>query len=165
MLSRPSYLCNGNLHTWKFHIYIETGPALGMFGCDDYMFVLRRWWRWRHLYGNVMWYITVWQFETRNKSCRGRSQVLLILSLASLNCSATYVFYSSIAMLTSLQWRHNGCDSVSNPQPHHCLLNRIFRHRSNKTSKLRVTGLCAGKSPGTGEFPAQMTSNAENVSI
>ena len=34
-----------------------------------------------------------------------------------------------------------------------------------KTSKLRVTGLCAGSSPGTGEFPAQMASNAENVSI
>ena len=28
-----------------------------------------------------------------------------------------------------------------------------------------VTGLCAGNSPGTGEFPAQMASNAENVSI
>ena len=35
----------------------------------------------------------------------------------------------------------------------------------NKTSKLRATGLCAGNSPGTGEFPAQMASNAENVSI
>ena len=34
-----------------------------------------------------------------------------------------------------------------------------------KTPKLRVTGLCAGNSPGTGEFPAQMASNAENVSI
>ena len=34
-----------------------------------------------------------------------------------------------------------------------------------KTSKLPVTGLCAGNSPGTGEFPAQMASNAENVSI
>ena len=31
--------------------------------------------------------------------------------------------------------------------------------------KLRVTGLCVGNSPGTGEFPAQMASNAENVSI
>ena len=30
-----------------------------------------------------------------------------------------------------------------------------------ETSKLRVTGLCVGKSPGTGEFPAQMASNAE----
>ena len=28
-----------------------------------------------------------------------------------------------------------------------------------------VSGLCAGNSPVTGEFPAQMASNAENVSI
>ena len=39
------------------------------------------------------------------------------------------------------------------------------RHRSKKTPKPRVTGLCAGNSPVTGEFPAQRTSNAENVSI
>ena len=65
----------------------------------------------------------------------------------------------------SLQWRHNGRDSVSNHQPHDCFLNRLFRCRSNKTSKLRVTGLCAGNSPGAGEFPTQMASNAENVSI
>ena len=37
--------------------------------------------------------------------------------------------------------------------------------RSKKTSKLRVTAICAGNSPGTGEFPAQMASYAENVSI
>ena len=37
--------------------------------------------------------------------------------------------------------------------------------RSKKTSKLRVNGLCVGNSPGTGEFPAQMASYAENVSI
>ena len=65
----------------------------------------------------------------------------------------------------TLRWRHNGCDSVSNRQPHDCLLNRLFRHRSKKTSKPRVTGLCAGNSPGTGEFPAQRASYAENVSI
>ena len=59
----------------------------------------------------------------------------------------------------SLRWRHNGLDGVSNHQPHHCLLNRL----SKKTSKLRVTGLCVFT--GTGEFPAQMTSNADNVSI
>ena len=66
---------------------------------------------------------------------------------------------------SSLQWRHNGRDSVSNHQPQECLLNSLFRRRSNKTSKLRVTGVCAGNSPGTGEFPAQMASNAEDVSI
>ena len=37
--------------------------------------------------------------------------------------------------------------------------------RSKKTSKLRVTGLCVGNSPVTGEFPAQMASNAENASF
>ena len=41
----------------------------------------------------------------------------------------------------------------------------LFRRRSKKTSKLCVTGLCVGNSPWTGEFPAQMASNAENVSI
>ena len=65
----------------------------------------------------------------------------------------------------SLLWRHNGRDSVSNHQPHGCLLKCLFRRRSKKTSKPCVTGLCAGNSPGTGEFPAQMASNAENVSI
>ena len=55
----------------------------------------------------------------------------------------------------SLLWRHNGLDSVSNHQPHDCLLNRLFRRRSKKTSKLRVAGLCAGNSPGTGVFPVR----------
>ena len=59
----------------------------------------------------------------------------------------------------SLPWRHNGHDGVSNHQPRHCLFNRLFRRRSKKTSKLRVTGLCAGNSPVTGEFPAQIASN------
>ena len=65
----------------------------------------------------------------------------------------------------TLPWRHNGRDNVSNHQPHDCLLNRLFRRRSKKKSTLRVTGLCAWNSPGTVEFPAQMASNAENVSI
>ena len=34
----------------------------------------------------------------------------------------------------SLQWHHNGHDSVSNHQPHDCLLNRLFRRRSKKTT-------------------------------
>ena len=53
----------------------------------------------------------------------------------------------------TLRWRHNGNDSVSNHQPCDSFLNRLFRHRSKKTPKLRVTGLCMGNSPGTGEFP------------
>ena len=68
-------------------------------------------------------------------------------------------------MIVPLQWRHNEPDGVSNHQPHHCLHNRLFRCRSKKTSKLCVTGLCAWNSPMTGEFPVQMASNTENVSI
>ena len=46
-----------------------------------------------------------------------------------------------------------------------CLLNRLLRHRSMKTSKIRITGLCEGNPPVTGGFPSQRASNAENVSI
>ena len=56
---------------------------------------------------------------------------------------------------TKLLWRHNEPDGVSNHQPHDCLFNHLFGHRSKKTSKLCVTGLS----------PSQMASNAENVSI
>ena len=70
-----------------------------------------------------------------------------------------------IANQRPLQWCHNGRDSISNHQPHNCLLNRLFRCRSKKTSKFRVTGLCAGNSPVSSEFPAQKASNVENVFI
>ena len=73
--------------------------------------------------------------------------------------------YMGIIWPLALQWRHNECDGVSNRQCLDCSLNRLFRRRSKKTSKLRVTGLCTGNSPATGEFPAQKASNAENVSI
>ena len=70
-----------------------------------------------------------------------------------------------LVSLSILQWRHNECDGISDHQPHDCLLKRLFRRRSKKISKLCVTGLCAGNSPVTGEFPTKSDSNAENVSI
>ena len=60
-----------------------------------------------------------------------------------------------ITATKKLQWRHNGHDSISNHQPYDCLLKHLFRRRSKKTSKLPITG----------EFPTQMASYAENVSI
>ena len=65
----------------------------------------------------------------------------------------------------ALQWRLSEHDGVSDHQPHDCLLNSLFRCRSKKTSKLRVTGLCVWNSPVTGEFPKQMAIYVENVSI
>ena len=72
---------------------------------------------------------------------------------------------SSISLGKLLQWCHNERDSVSNHQPHDCLLKCLFGRKSKKTSKLRVTGLCDGNSPVTSEFPAQRASYAENASI
>ena len=68
-------------------------------------------------------------------------------------------------IMRTLQWRHNEHDGVSNHRRHDCLLNRLFRHRSKKTSKLRVTRHCEGDSMVTGELPAQRASNAENIPI
>ena len=60
-----------------------------------------------------------------------------------MNTRELAVIFPSIITVTC----HNGNDGVSNHHPHDCLLNRSFRRRSKKTSKLRVTGLCAGNSP------------------
>ena len=51
-----------------------------------------------------------------------------------------------MSYMIALHWRHNEPDGVSNHQPRDCLLNCLFRFRSKKTSKLRVTGLCAENS-------------------
>ena len=64
-----------------------------------------------------------------------------------------------------LQWRSYGRDGASNHRRIECLLNRLFRHKSKKIPKLRVTSLCEENSPLTGEFPTQRTSYVENVSI
>ena len=40
----------------------------------------------------------------------------------------------------------------------------VVSDADQKISKLLVTGICARNSPVAGEFPAQKTSNAKNVS-
>ena len=102
----------------------------------------------------------IWSYETDPLFC-----CKYFLCSKSLQHTEWFNWNLKAPTVSSLRWRHNGRDSISNHQPHDCLLNRLFRRRSKKPSKLRVSGLCAGNSPGTGEFPAQMASNAENVSI
>ena len=68
-----------------------------------------------------------------------------VFSISHKNCSR------------SLHWRHNDHDGVSNHQPNDYLLNRLFRRRSKKTSKLRVTGLCVENSPGPVNSPHKGT--------
>ena len=63
--------------------------------------------------------------------------------------------YNHLTPIVSKGKHCNECDGVSNHQPHDCLLIHVFRRRSKNMSKLPVTGLCAGNSLVTGEFPAQ----------
>ena len=72
------------------------------------------------------------------------------------NSSLVDVIHCQLKTFRALQWRHHGPGDVSNHQPLHCLLNRLFSLRSKKTLKLRVTGLHEGNSPVNGEFPAQL---------
>ena len=87
------------------------------------------------------------------------------LILSRNNISLPIVVSRQISSVTmALLWRHNGrIMGAWNHKAHDCLLNRSFRRRSKKTSKLRVTGLCEGNSPVTGEFPTQKASNAKKI--
>ena len=55
-------------------------------------------------------------------------------------CPFCVVSCKRVRYKRTLQWRHNDRGCVSNHQTHDCLLDRLFRHRSKTTSKLRVTG-------------------------
>ena len=41
----------------------------------------------------------------------------------------------------------------------------VYSGANQRTSKLRVTGFCVVNSPVTGEFPTQIASNAEYISV
>ena len=91
--------------------------------------------------------------------------VLSTLSASQINLNVSNVLHvirNRIAfcialpvLLSMLQWRHNTHDGVSNHRRLDCSLNCLFRRRSTKTSKFRVTGLCEGKQPVTGRFISQ----------
>ena len=114
-----------------------------------------------------------WSIEPRCLGSRGSWRPLesILLSYLCANLSQQLIWRLCTGRFhigehnPPLQWRHNGRDGVSNHQPRDCLLNRLFRLISKKTSKRRVTGLCAENPPVTGEFPTQMASNAESVYI
>ena len=63
------------------------------------------------------------------------------------------IWVSSEFRTSSLQWRHNESDGVPNDRRRDCLLNRLLRRRSKRTSKLHVTGLCGGIHRSSADSP------------
>ena len=83
----------------------------------------------------------------KNSACKMRMCNIKLVQqkLANPQCASKCLY---VITSNTSHWRHNDHDGVSNHQPHGCLLNCLFRSRSKKTSKLCVTGLCVGNSPG-----------------
>ena len=79
-----------------------------------------------------------------------------------INQYQTMIKHNQVWAICTLQWRHNGHQITSLTIVYSTIYSGADQR---KTSELHVTGLCVGNSPGTGEFLAQMASNAENVSI
>ena len=88
-----------------------------------------------------------------------------VITHPCLNLKGGFGLTDAAFTLYTLQWRHDKRNGVSNHHRLDYLLNRLFRRRSKKTSKLCVTGLCEGNPPVTTGVPSQRTSNMENVSI
>ena len=74
-------------------------------------------------------------------------------TVCALLCSVVVWHSPILSMFYILQQHHNERDSVSNHRRLDCLFNRLFRRKSQKTSKFPVTGLCEGKPPMTGDSP------------
>ena len=100
-----------------------------------------------------------WWFETllcplwRHSNEKRRSRALFLLQSQYHVCSDLKYEHPFNLVFETLHWRHNDHGGVSNHQPQGCLINRLFRRRSKKISKFRITGLCAGNSPGPVNSP------------
>ena len=74
--------------------------------------------------------------------------------------------YSCAYHLSALQWCHNGrLNMASQITSLTIVYSTVYSGADQRKYQICVTGLWAGKSPVTGEFPSQRASNAENVSI
>ena len=131
--------------------WFETPGCLSWRHCnvDGYIILL-----WQIIMaGSLTHIIQGWFNGTGVYHCSGAREV-------TLKDMGKFRWYHIKLPASPLQWRHNGYEDVSNHQPHHCLLIRLFRQRSKKTWTLRVTGLCVGNSPVTDAISQMTFSNA-----
>ena len=119
--------------------------------------------------------VVKFQFECVSYGWQKLYQLLYQDLILHLNpCRATInfkIWLYPLPLISILQWNFHYNDVTMSAMASQITSFTIvystvkFRRRSKKTSKLRVTGLCAGNSPVTAELPAHMASNLENVSI
>ena len=122
------------------HFYIESGPWLMRWDNDCPKF------------GEVTLKV-MGELNIIILICGTNSRIWLVWKIRCDIETQKVFFIRCRKFIRPLHWRHNDHDGVSNHQPHGCLLNRLFRRRSKKTSKLLVTGLCVGNSPGPVNSP------------
>ena len=63
-------------------------------------------------------------------SCLKQGQISLSCQIESMHWEKCLRW-----LLLSLQWRHNGCDSVSNHQPHHCFTQLLIQAQMKENIK------------------------------
>ena len=156
------------LHVHKSRSYITVRPLLNTHLMLTYVTLSgsNRFWFMQLLYplsrstiGRLIKPIRKYNVYTNEISgvyvCRSRHKVYRIMCTwfccTMLRCK--YIIVVS-------QWRNNGRHGVSNHQPHDCLLKRLFRRRSKKTSML-----CSAVNSPPPHTHTQRANNAENVSI
>ena len=99
-----------------------------------------------------------------NYSCAGTFDSKIFISTRNAYVSSNEL--RTRFTLCSVHWRHNGCDSVSNHQPHDCLLRQpLIQTQIKENIKAPCHRPLCGEFTGDRWIPAQMASNAENVSI
>ena len=91
------------------------------------------------------WYTVVQNYQYSHQSAIHRDR-----------CLCTHIW-------KTLQWSHNEHHGASNHRCIDCLLSFLFRHRSKKTSKLCVTGLCEGNSPDKGPVTRKMFPSDDGI--
>ena len=131
--------------TWAF-------PPLPDLVCNTFFMVINQ--------GDYIWPITAEMIQWTNchmeRPCVWCVCQITCKNIANelIKCAPTVTSLHKIASrIIALLWRHNERDGVSNHRRLDCLLNRLYRRISNKTSKLCVTGFCEGNPPVTGGFP------------
>ena len=139
------------MSVWCCYVSLLKGSHLLPNGGGSVWYKITAYWK-RVVFNTASSKATVFEREMHTYT-----SILCIWISASVCISGTMNIIMVIMMLgimaCTLQWPHNECDGVSNHHRLDCLFKRVFRRRSENTSKIRVTDLCEGSSPVTDESP------------